>query len=114
MAFATDAARTYKAMKKNTELPMIFIAVFICSISFNISASQWGSHTESRASTILSAGKQISRSEAVRIAKAVFDGKVLQVKKRPGQSGPVYVVKILNDAGRVRLIKVHAITGEPL
>ena len=57
---------------------------------------------------------QVSREQAVSIAKRAFNGRVLKVKKRATESGPVFVVKILSQAGTVRLIRVHGVTGEVL
>jgi len=52
----------------------------------------------------------ISKSEAIRIAKRRYQGKVLSAELIKGAGVPFYKVKILTDSGRVKTVRVDAAT----
>lgn len=98
-----------------------FIAVLVASVVLLASGSladarphdadRNGKRGPERKEQVERGRAKISLDEAVAIAERRFKARVVRAEIRNGDAGPVYVLRLLNESGRVWTVKVDALSG---
>ena len=82
------------------------------SYAQSITLSRMGAHAPDRTTgNVVLADARISMQQAVKMAEQKFKARVVRAESQDEGGKTVYVLRLLNDSGRVWTVRVDAATG---
>lgn len=69
---------------------------------------------EQQRAPVMLAAKSLTMDEAVKMAEERFHARVVKAETQKGDGHVIYVLRLLNEAGRVWTVRVDAASGEVL